>query len=146
MSEQQNVFRPHLAMAVFCEKILQEADGVMSVIRIIDRFIVSGVTPEMNNQILQFILLISFKSGFLRGKHKISVYPKSPTGKDLPSMDFPVLFEGDDDRGINMGVNLNFVVNEEGLYWFDVHLGEELVTKMPLRVVYQRTGMPMSAQ
>ncbi len=145
MTEQANVFRAHLAIAVFCEKVLQEQDGVLSVIRVIDRFIVAGATPEIGPTVLQFTILISFKSGFLRGKQNISLRPKSPSGVDLPSMDFPVLFEGDDDRGVNLGAGINFVVNEEGLFWFDVYLADELVTRMPLRVIYQRMALPMGA-
>ena len=132
-------------MAVFCEKILREADGVLSIIRVIDRFTVAGPTPEMGPTVLQFTILISFKSGFLRGKQKISVRPKSPVGADLPAMEFPVLFEGDDDRGINLGAMTNFVANEEGLYWIDVYLAEELITRMPLRVIYQRTPLPTAS-
>ena len=46
MPEQENVFRSYLQMAVFCEKVLREADGVLSVIRIVDRFTVGGATPR----------------------------------------------------------------------------------------------------
>jgi hypothetical protein len=145
MAEQSNVFRAHLSMAVFCEKILQEADGVLSVIRVIDRFLVAGQTPDISPTVLAFTVLISFKSGFLRGKQKISIKPKSPSGADLASMEFPVLFEGDDDRGVNLGLPTNFMVNEEGLFWFDVYLADELVTRMPLRVIYQRTPLPMGS-
>lgn len=34
------------------------------------------------------------------------------------------------------------LVDEEGLYWFDIYMAEELVTRMPLRVLYQQIGTP----
>jgi hypothetical protein len=62
----------------------------------------------------------------------LAIRPKSPNKEDLPQMTFPVLFEGDDDRGNALIAQMNFVANQEGLYWFDVHLNEELATRMPL--------------
>jgi hypothetical protein len=142
--EQTELYRPYLAMAIFCERVLREADNVLSVIRIIDRFNVINATVEMPPTPLQFTVLISFKSGFLRGKQMLAIRPKSPTKEDLPQMAFPILFEGDDDRGSAMIAQLNFIATQEGLYWFDVHLNEELVTRMPLRVAYQQAGPIMA--
>ena len=110
---QENVFRAYLQMAVFCEKVLREADGVLSVIRIVDRFTIPGSTAQMPPQVLQFTVAIVFKAGFMRGKQTISVKPISPTGSDLPGMDFPVLFEGDDDRGIALAFPVQWVPPED---------------------------------
>jgi hypothetical protein len=140
--EQENIFRAYLHVATFCEKVLREADGVSSIIRLIDRFNVQGTEDEMQPIVLPFMVYISFKSGFMRGKQKISLRPKSPKGEDLPSMDFPVLFEGDDDRGPAIGFQVNWPVQEEGLFWWDLYVNDELVTRMPLRVAYQQLRMP----
>jgi hypothetical protein len=145
-AEKIQLYRAHLAMAVFCEKVLQENDNVLSVIRIIDRFNVSGPVPEMQPTVLNFTILVSFKAGFLRGKQMLSIRPKSPMGADLPQMSYPILFEGDDDRGNALMAQTSFVASEEGLYWFDVHLNEELVTRMPLRVFYQHIQQQTIAQ
>ncbi len=142
MPEQGNIYRPFLHVATFCEKVLHEGDGVNSLIRMVDRFNVQGISDEMQPVALQFMLYVSFKSGFMRGKQKISIRPKSPKGEDLPSMDIPVLFEGDDDRGPALQIPIGWVVQEEGLYWWDLYLNDELVTRMPLRVDYQRVSMP----
>ena len=37
---------PNVVAAVFCEKVLQEKDGVLSAIRIVDRFTVSVEAPS----------------------------------------------------------------------------------------------------
>jgi hypothetical protein len=137
-ADQKQMFRAYLSVAVFCEKVLRETDNVLSVIRVIDRFNVLGATPEMQPAVLQFTILILFKSGFLRGKQLISLRPKGPDGEGLPQLAFPVLFEGDDDRGNALIAGAQFVAQKEGLYWFDVYLNEEAVTRMPLRVAYQQ--------
>ena len=142
MSEQKDLYRAYLSIAVFCEKVLIEADGVNSIIRVVDRFNVQGKTSEMPATPLNFMLLVVFRSGFLRGKQTISIRPKNPDGAEMPSWNFPTLFEGDNDRGVGVGAQLNIVVNKEGLYWFDVYLNDELVTRMPLRVAYQLTAIP----
>jgi hypothetical protein len=142
MSDQENIFRAHLHVATFCEKVLREADGVNSIIRMVDRFIVQGDSEEMPPVVLQFTVYISFKSGFMRGKQKIAMRPKSPDGNDMPGMDFPVLFEGDNDRGVALTFPVRWAVQEEGTFWWEVFLNDELVTSMPLRVIYQRMKMP----
>jgi hypothetical protein len=143
MADQENIFRAHLHVATFCEKVLREADGVLSLIRMVDRFIVPGTSEEMQITVLQFMVFISFKSGILRGKQKVRLSPTSPTGQDLPAVEMPVLFEGDDDRGPSIGFQVAWPVTEEGLYWWDLFLNDELVTRMPLRVIYQRVGLPI---
>ena len=48
-----------------------------------------------------------------------------------------VHFEGED-RGTNVIYAATLNVEQEGLYWFDVLLDDELLTRMPLRILYQR--------
>ena len=138
MPEQQQLSGPHIQIAAFCEKVLRENDGAVSLIRIIDRFNISGRVPEMPPNSISFTIFICFKAGFYRGKASLKVSPVSPTGKELPGLDFLVLFEGDDERGSIVQANMTMLINEEGLYWFDVSLLGVHVTRMPLRVVYQQ--------
>ncbi len=66
---------PFLQMAVFCEKVLQERDGVLSAIRIVDRFMhsLSGAeAPEIMPPIkTEVSILIGLKSGSVRGKQEL---------------------------------------------------------------------------
>ena len=144
MAEQTELYRAHLAIAVFCEKVLREADNVVSIIRIIDRFNIQCITPELQTQTFPCTIFISFKSGFLRGKQIISIRPKSPDGMDMPSMHIPVLFEGDAERNNHLIASINLTIEHEGLYWFDIHLNEELITRMPLRIAYQQGMLPIA--
>ena len=138
---QAPLYRPHLAIAVFCERILRETDGVFSIIRVIDRFMVRGTTPEMGKRSIRFTLMIMFRAGFMRGKAKVSIKPLTPSKKELPTIDIPVLFEGDDERGVIISAETSLEVEEEGLYWFDLAVMGETVTRMPLRIEYQQTAI-----
>jgi hypothetical protein len=128
---------PFLAAAVFCEKVLREGDGVLSAIRIVDRYTVSGQADEMPQAVISTTLLLILKAGVMRGKAKVRILPRTPSGEPLAEMAFDQLFEGDD-RGIAIAAALNFPVTQEGLYWFDVAVEQQILTSMPLRILYQQ--------
>lgn len=133
---------PYLQAAVFCEKVLQEKDGVVSLIRVVDRliFMASGAEPpeKMPPMTLTTTAFLAFKSGIAKGSSTIKLVPIDPDGKRMTQEALlPVFFEGDD-QGSNVTLNLTLQMKQEGLYWFEVYLDERLVTRMPLRVVYQR--------
>lgn len=130
---------PHLAAALLCEKVLQEKDSVMSFIRIVDRFPVPEPEPGKPPSPVQATLVVVFKAGDTSGKHYIKIRPQKPSGGLLFDQEFPVLFEGQD-RGVAIVAPMTLVLDEEGLYWFDVTFEEKLVTRIPLRVLYQRVG------
>lgn len=138
---------PFLAAAVLCEKVLEEKDGVLSAIRMVDRIVQTAVGPagpeEMPPVPVNLTALIAFKSGGARGRHSLRLRPEAPSGLRLPEVSLPVLFEGED-RGHNVLLNLALQADQEGLYWFDVLLDEQMVTRIPLRVVYQRLSLGTS--
>jgi hypothetical protein len=136
---------PFLNVAVLCEKILQEKDGVLSIIRMIDRVQVEGSAEEMPPIPFQCFVVVALKAGIARGKYTIKITPHSPSGVRLPAAELPALLEGED-RGAGVVFNLNIEIREEGLYWFEVQVQDVLVTKIPLRFVYQRlvTGVSRS--
>jgi hypothetical protein len=132
---------PYLQTAVFCDRVLRETDGVYSLIRIVDRWTVAGTTEQMTTTLIQTNLVIIMKSGICRGAAKIQVIPTSPSGQEMASVQLPVNFEGDDDRGIAIALPLGFPVQEPGLYWFDIQISGQSLTRVPLRVLYQQTAM-----
>jgi hypothetical protein len=131
---------PHLAVAVVCEKPLQEQDGVLSIIRIIDRVIVSASGPDVPDTMpptqLSFFMVVTLKSGAARGRHTLRLRPEDPSGAQLNALEVPIHFEGEE-RGANVVVQFNLNAELEGLYWIDVLFGEDVMTRIPLRVVYQ---------
>lgn len=132
---------PYIQMAVICEKVLEEKDGVLSVIRVVDRFTISasGPTPpeEMPPGSMELTIVVTIKAGFARGRYNLRVVPKAPSGKQLTEFGTGILVEGDD-RGANVVLRVRMEFREEGLYWFDVLLQDQLITRIPLRLLYQR--------
>ena len=132
---------PHLAAAVLCEKVLQEKDGVLSLIRVFDRIIHTVEGPQVPAKMppvpITLTAFLSFKSGTAKGRRTVTIKVNSPSGARIDGPSLPVLFEGED-RGVNLIVNLALQAEHEGLYWIDVLLDDRVITRMPLMVVYRR--------
>jgi hypothetical protein len=133
---------PFLNMAVFCEKVLQEKDGVLSAIRIVDRFTHStsfdgapDIMPPFN---IGVSIVIGFKSGDTKGKWELKVKPFAPSGQELVGFTGPVFFTGEE-QGATVVIQYGLMAKEEGVYWFDIMLNEKLFTRMPLRIIYEKT-------
>lgn len=130
---------PYLALAILCEKVLQEKDNVLSAIRIIDKvtYSLTGSHPQevSSPAIFNLFALISFKSGRSGGKYNIRLVPKAPSGEKVGEFTAPILLEGNG-LGANIIINLNLQAKEAGLYWFDVMLNDQLATRIPLHVEY----------
>jgi hypothetical protein len=131
---------PYLQAALLCEKALQETDGVISLIRIVDRWTVSGPSEDMPQTAIQATMVLMFKSGFHRGPGRLTITPTSPRDAPMPAIEVPVHFEGDEDRGVNVVLPMAFPVQESGVYWFDVALDGQTVSHIPLRVIYHRVA------
>ena len=142
---------PYLVTACFCDKVLQEADGVLSLIRIVDRWNVVGTTAAMLPTFVMGNLVILFKSGTVRGSAQLAITPVTPDGERMTPILAPVLFEGDDERGAGVALPINFPVKDTGLFWFEVALTisgqSQILTFVPMRIVYLQqagaiAGMP----
>jgi hypothetical protein len=139
---------PYLSVAAACERVLQEQDGVLSIIRVIDRIITGAIGTETPDQMppvpINFTLLVVLKSGGARGRYSIRITLEAPSGVLMPNeVSLPVLFEGEE-RGTNFVIPVGFQAEQEGLYWFAVWLEDphapdkrEVLTRVPLRVMYQ---------
>jgi hypothetical protein len=142
----ESIAGPFVSVACVCQMPMQEVTGQLSIIRIMDRVGIVGTTPQMQPQPLQnLVLVVILRSGILRENHKVKIVPVGPGEKKLPANEMSVLFEGDD-RGPALILPVSLVATEEGLYWFDVYLEEQLLTRIPLRVIYQRLQSPFPFQ
>jgi hypothetical protein len=133
---------PWLQTAVFCDRVLHEKDDVISLIRIVDRFTVTAEGPEPPARMpaggqLNVTGMLMFKSGFARGSYPVKIVGRTPNNRPTREIELPMFLEGED-RGVNLGFQMTIQNLEEGLYWFDVMVGDRVVTRMPLRVIYQR--------
>ena len=136
--------RPLVAAATICEKVLQEKDGVLSAIRIVDTFY--AVTPQSNlpedvKAGTQVTALISLKSGDITGSQEVQLVARKPSGEVKEVGKWPVIFKGGE-HGANFTINMMISATDFGLWWFDVIWQGEVLTSIPLKLVQQQTAEP----
>jgi hypothetical protein len=132
---------PHVQLAAFCEKVLHERDGVVSLIRVIDRITVQAIGTGAPDEIpaghiVNATLIVALRSDQAKGRYAVRVSGEQPDTTRLPDATVDVVFEGED-RGVNLIFPMALEA-QEGLYWFDILLGDGLLSRVPLRVMYQR--------
>lgn len=129
---------PYVQIAAICSMPLVEQQGLLSVIRIQDRVQLAGATDQMQPQPLNALsMVVILKSGDFSGSYSIQINAITPTGRQIDGLPVSALFEGQE-RGVSIVTPLMFVAEEPGLYWFEVMLEGAAVTRIPLRVMYQK--------
>ena len=132
---------PYVQVAAFCERVLREADGVLSLIRVVDRITHTehGPTPpeEMPEFHFPLFLVITLKSGTARGRHEITITPEQPSGETLQPITVSVNMEGEG-KGVNITSRIDIPYKMEGLHWFKVQFDGQTITCLPLEVRYSR--------
>ena len=141
---------PFVVAATFCEKVLREADNVMSLLRIVDQLNVSANGPEAPDEMpptpLPLTIAVFLKRGTARGRQRLRLRPETPGGEQRDvAVETWINLTGDEEAGANVVVDVSgFAVDQEGLWWFDVLFGdsETLLTRIPLRVNYHPQRAP----
>jgi hypothetical protein len=144
---------PYLQLAALCEKVLTEQDGVLSLVRVIDRLTVnvqmigpSGMeAPALVTPPVQLTLALAFKSGEYQGTLPLKVRIETPSSFKWPEFSVDLYFQGAE-VGANVIAPMQFPAQDEGIYWFVVELGDELMTRIPLRVVKQTSSQTLPPQ
>lgn len=136
---------PFLALAVFCEQVIEDKSGVLSLIRIVDRMYVYASGPaapeEMPPSILNWFMVLSFKAGEARGSHPIKIERELPSGLKTEPIVLSAHFEGGN-RGTNIISKLNMKLEMPGIYWFRIYVDDQFTTQIPVEVIYSRTVTP----
>ena len=132
---------PYIQMAGLCEQVIEDKTGALSLIRIIDTITHTEARPdaptEMPSVTYPMKMVIMLKSGRARGRHELRIIPELPSGETKPPFTRSVQMEGEE-RGFNNIINMVFTFTMEGLYWFNIHLDDSLLTRVPLRIKYNR--------
>lgn len=132
---------PYVQVACICESVLQEVSGVISLIRIIDTIETSssGSNPpeKMPPITLKAKMVLMLKSGRGQGRWDLRIVPQLPTGGTKEPILFTVHLEGAE-KGQNFIIDLTFTFEDEGTHWFNVYLGDEKLSSIPLRAKYSR--------
>lgn len=136
---------PYLQVAAFCEQVLEDKSGALSLIRLVDRLQITSQGPNAPEQMpesrLNWSLVITIKSGKARGSHPLKIQPVLPSGEALPPMNLSVHLEGEN-RGQNIVTRLNIPLKMQGVYWFKIYIDDDFVTQVPIEVIYSRIQTP----
>lgn len=142
-TERENPFHwgPFVQVATFCEKVLREADGVISLIRIVDQVnhVARGPAAPVDMPEVRYplTLVLTLKSGRARGRHEITIQPELPSGQTLPTATMSVQLEGTG-KGVNVVSPVDIPYKLQGLYWFSIRFDGAIITRVPLEVRYSR--------
>ena len=140
---------PYLSVAAFCEQVIDDKSGVLSLIRLVDRIGVHVQGPaapeEMPPAMLNWQLLLAFKCGETRGSHTIKIEPEEPSGLRLSPMQLSAHFEGGN-RGTNVITKLTMPLKVPGIYWFRIYFDDVFLTQVPVEVIYSRIVTPPPRQ
>ena len=132
---------PYVQMAGVCEQVIEDKTGALSLIRIIDTITHTEAGPdapaEMPNVTYPMKMVIMLKSGRARGRHELKIVPQLPSGETKTPLVRSIQMEGEE-RGFNNIINMLFTFTMEGLHWFNVYLDDSLLTRIPLRIKYNR--------
>lgn len=132
---------PYVQIAALCEYALHEADGVLSLVRLIDVITHTERGPSPPAEMPEFHfplnLVITLKSGAARGRHDITIVPQQPSGETLRPITLSVNMEGEG-RGVNVYSRIDIPYKLEGLHWFNVLFDSKPITRIPLEVRYSR--------
>ena len=134
--------KPYVAAALLCEKVLHDADGVASLIRIVDRFTI--IVPKLPSNIAPSVELTGYfalKSGEVRGTSEITLKLRKPDGQvvDVPNK-WPITLNGDE-HGATVTLHLG-LPPVWGLYWLELHWNGELLSSAPFRLVEAQESQP----
>jgi len=143
---------PYLSVATFCENVIEDKAGVLTLIRIVDRLHVEAqgmnVPEEMPPTMLNWFLVICMKAGEARGSHPVKIEPELPSGLIIQPLILSAYFEGGN-RGTNLVTKLGFTLKMPGIYWFRIYVDDVFMTKFPLEVIYTKIitpGLPPQPQ
>jgi len=131
----------YLNFAVICEKVLREADDVLSFIRIVDQVNVTIVTPpgvEVPPELPQtssvpLTFAVGLKSAGYAGPVVVKLRVEAPAGLRLPEFQTTQQI-AQADRGVNLIFPMQLPVQDEGIYWFVVEVSGDVLTRVPLRI------------
>lgn len=132
---------PYIQVAAFCDQIIEDKTGALSLIRIVDILTHPETGPEppaeMPPVMHRMKLILMLKSGRARGRHEVKIVPELPSSETKEPIALSVHLEGEE-KGANIVADVSFTFTMEGLYWFNVYLNEVVFTRIPFRVRYVR--------
>lgn len=134
---------PRLRVGTLCERTLEEKDGVLSLIRLIDRLVITAEGVDVPKDLppgqVEVTIVMSWVNGL--GDYEAKIRVDMPDGGSIESITLPFHLDSFD-KVQNHVIRMFIPVRRAGLYWFRFLLGDEVKGEVPLRVIYQRKLHP----
>jgi hypothetical protein len=140
---------PYVRFAVFCEHVIEDKSGVLTIVRIIDRVTVSqseGPDDLPPGGVIATTLAVGLTAGQARGRQTVMVTIEHPDGSRHPGPEVPVHFTQGTAAGVNVILKIGLTLSTTGFYWADVLVNGRIVTRLPLEVRYQVIPPDMQLQ
>ena len=136
---------PYLTAVFICEKIMQEKDDVLSVIRMMDTMILQlpegapdDLPSEQNRIPVTFDLLVCLKTGKAPpAPHTLRIEMTSPSTK-TSSQTFPFHPTPGEHGGANLILRQTIAIKHGGLFYFDFFVDDNWMTRLPFRIDVKR--------
>jgi hypothetical protein len=138
---------PHVQTALFCEKVLREANGGISLINIVEGVGATAIGEDVPDEmppisLQQLFLVVQLWADKTKGRYTLKIRPEAPSGVQEDPLTMPINFRENGPKGVDTIMLMPYVVTEEGTYWFDVLLSgpdqeDRVLTRIPLNVIYQ---------
>lgn len=136
---------PFLTMATICERVLQEKDGVQSLVRIFDKLMLTpmqGEVPPDAKTAVQCTLVVQLRSGDFVGTKTLRI---RPLNRPEQEREFQVVFGGNESGPlVVVELVLAVPVAEPELWWFDISLDGQTISRVPLRIEFQTPPSPVA--
>jgi len=131
---------PYLKLGAICERVLQEKDGVLSLIRIVDKFTITITGKEPPDQLPHGVKLLTIIMGWVGGlgNHEAAFNIVSPGGETQRSPQSWSFTLDAINLGHNIIVMLPVRIAKEGVYWIEFILNDQVKSRIPFQVLYER--------
>lgn len=131
---------PYVKFGVICERVLQEKDDVLSLIRIVDKFTITITGKEPPDQLPEGVKVLTIAMSWAGGlgRHEAAFNIISPGGETQPSPRSWTFTLDALNRGHNIIVTLPVRITKAGVYWVEFILNGAAKSRTPFQVIYER--------
>jgi hypothetical protein len=133
---------PRIFVAVLCDRVMEEKDGVLSIVRIVDVFS-ADLASAPEGHAMRFTLhgLLVLRDVF--GDHMLTMKCRNPAGKESSAQDLEIKVprdaSSDGSSRVNILIQLPIVTRALGRYWLDVYFDGRLLVVLPFKLVQTPT-------
>jgi hypothetical protein len=125
--------------------VLQEKDGVQSLVRVFDKLMLTpmqGEVPPDAKTAVQCTLVVQLRSGDFVGTKTLRI---RPLNRPEQEREFQVVFGGNESGPlVVVELVLAVPVAEPELWWFDISLDGQTISRVPLRIEFQTPPSPVA--